>query len=103
MQPKLEIYHDMRVYARLVTLWWARFRLLAPILPWSPGEKMTDVNPDVLSLNHPLQQCYPPFWSATFMTTYSTDGSLYRSEIDTFCVQYNRIEGCDVKTVLLAQ
>ena len=61
MQPQLELYHDMRVYARLVTLWWARFRLLDPSLrPWSPDEMMTDVNPNVLSSDHPLQQCYPP-------------------------------------------
>jgi hypothetical protein len=57
--PRLQFFNDTTNYNPLVTLWWARFRLLdASLLPWEPGQKMTDVNPHTLTpTHHPIQSC----------------------------------------------
>lgn len=69
MCPKaaMEIYNDVHAREHLITLWWSRLRILDPILrPWRRGEKMTDVNLQVLDPNHPVHKCMPPFWSLKF-------------------------------------
>jgi hypothetical protein len=69
MCPKaaMKIYNDVHAREHLITLWWSRLRIMDPILrPWRRGEKMTDVDLQVLDPNHPVHKCMPPFWSLKF-------------------------------------
>jgi hypothetical protein len=64
---------------------------------------MTDVDPNTLSPNHPIQSCYPAFWARNSVTTTTGSPDLSRTIVDTFRQEHDRVEGTGIKTVLLAQ
>ena len=72
------------------------------MLPWKPGKKLNDVNLNTLSPNHPIQSCYPAFWARNFVTTTTGSPDLSQTIVDTFCEEHDRVEGAEIKTVLLA-
>jgi hypothetical protein len=102
---RLSLPRNLSVVRPLHSVWWARLRLLdASLLPWNPGQKITDTNPHVLAdENHPIRRFYPTFWNGAFETDSDTIHYLHTTTIDVFCMKHRRIERTIIKTVLVAQ
>jgi hypothetical protein len=101
---RIELFQDEKFMSRNNANWYLRFRLLDPgLLPWKPGQKITDVNPGVSHATHPLQSCYPPFWVKGFTPDSGHRPGLQKILQSGWCEVHQRNETVQLPSVLLAQ
>jgi hypothetical protein len=100
----MELYQDTKVMLQLNIIWWSRFRLVDTTLKlWLPGQSFTDVNPQVLQKDNPLQRCYPPFWVKGFSPTSHHGPGLKETTIKVWCQDHGRIEALTIRSTMAAQ
>jgi hypothetical protein len=105
VEARLHLPLDVVLIQDIINWWWIQLRLYDDTLvPWKPGQSITDTNPQVLDPNHPIRKCCTPTYSPRRSLAIATREA-YRSyaEIKVWCPKHQRFETWLVPWILLGQ
>ena len=89
----------------IIHWWWLRLRQYDDnLVPWKPGQSITDTNSQVLDPNHPIRKCCPITWNSRRDPTLSEKKFHYHHAIiKVWCPKHQKFETWSIPWIMLGQ